>query len=227
MDVIYSEKSKNTFYTPDLNVGIGKYILGEYTLDDSEIISSDELKRKELDENLLNWLGDLSNERIIRGCKLDWKENIGNGFLYTMDYNHDIFREPNILGFNENNCLIKIYCKIKGELKDEFLHELEKKYGENRNWEWEIKNFYRTEVFNLYGVIQIRFIFNEEKNRAGLEMYFTQLDTTKPQIDKIDKEKRKRENEQLKNQDEINNLKMQELEKENKLKKSIQDLLDF
>lgn len=178
----------NTIYTPDLNVGINNLILGETIDSSSLIITGRELSIKN-NINYLNYL-ELNNQFEYNS-------------LYLKEYDKTVFEKNPELEFNSSDkTLTKITCLIKINLKDDILTLLNSKYGPNRNYEWNIRGIYRTEIENEYGTISIYLneytlmIMNKFKG-LSLQMYFTNLKRTKLQInnfEQIERERREKEN---------------------------------
>jgi hypothetical protein len=171
-----------TKYTPQINVGISKMVLGETTIESRDIISGIDLIRK------------------LRGNNLWYKGDIERDNYYLQNYDKTFFKSIPTLKFETpDGTLSSIYCVINDDYKSAIIEELNNKYGYNRNSEWKAKGIYRTEINNVYGIIQINLwefdrILDSDNQHGSqppvvikelcLEFYITQLKTTKLQLDK-------------------------------------------
>lgn len=195
-----------TSYKHDFNVGLGKYILGEYVLDHNDvqgIVSSDpswrpdfdklnENHKKELVEKYKKWIGDFNQDIIAEKSlpRLYWGAHFSDFFI--REYNQSIFRRPVELRFNKENFLTLIEGYVRDEYKDEMIVGLIEKYGPNRSSLYVAKNLYRAEVWNRYGTIFVDFLDETYAKSYILQMSFVKLDQTKSFFDKIEKEEKER-----------------------------------
>jgi len=171
-----------TKFTPDLNVGISRLILGETTINSPNIIYGNDLIK------------------ILQGNNFWYKGDVIFDQYYPKEYDKSLFKYIPVLKFDTpDNSLTSIYCVINDAYKSAIIEELNNKYGYNRNGEWTAKGIYRTEVNNKYATIQINlWEFDnliESDNLYGskppsvikeltLEMHVVKLKMTKLQRDK-------------------------------------------